>query len=149
MTPPPEPPLAGSPPPTQVHDLAPPPKGFRLQVTDDIAEPFQPAIPPTQEDATRRQARTWYMAGEVHSPTAARSPKRIECYRKSITLDPTAILVYGPLIGHLHDEGETDEAKKYAFEAAERDHSACGSARILAGAQPPPAGSRHRARPRN
>lgn len=122
-----------APPPMQVDDLAPAPKGFRLQVTDDIAEPFQPATPPTPEDATRRQARTWYMAGEVHSHRREIA-KAIECYRKAITLDPTAILVYGPLIGHLHDEGETDEAKKYAFEAAERDPRGLRFVWILAGA---------------
>ncbi len=119
--------------PMQIEETALPPKGFRLQVTDDVAEPFIPAEAETSDDVTKRKARTWYMAGEVHSHRRE-TEKAIECYKKAVELDPTAIPAYGPLIGLLHDSGDTEDAKKFAFEAADRDPRGLRFLWVLAGA---------------
>ena len=119
--------------PMQVDEAAPAPKGLRLQITDDIAEPFVPAEAESADSVIRRKARTWYMAGEVHSHRRE-TAKAIAAYKKAVELDPSAIMPYGPLIGLLHDSGETEEAKKFAFEAADRDPRGLRFLWVLAGA---------------
>ena len=119
--------------PMQIDEAAPVPKGFRLQITDDIAEPFIPAEAESADSAIRRKARTWYMAGEVHSHRRE-TAKAIAAYKKAVEIDPSAIVPYGPLIGLLHDSGDTEEAKKYALDAADRDPRGLRFLWVLAGA---------------
>jgi tetratricopeptide (TPR) repeat protein len=92
--------------------------GQPIQESDSVAPPLAPIGPRSESTERSLDAMSWYMTGRVHEIRNERK-KALEAYRKAIELDPLAAEVYRSLVPLAFDEGQVEEAVRYATRAIE------------------------------
>ncbi len=89
------------------------------------ADPGAEVLPrnDTPEGIARRESLSWLMTGQLYE--SRRDLERaVEAFRKSVEADPSALVPYQKLLPLLLLQGETEQAREYALQAAE--HSTDG-----------------------
>ncbi len=95
--------------------------GIRVQPADDAAE----VLPrnDTPESIARRESIAWLMTGQLYE-SRRDLEGAVSAFRKSVEADPSALTPYQKLLPLLLLQGESEEARRVALQAAE--HSTDG-----------------------
>lgn len=116
------------PPPTAVET---PPAVSARQIADDRLEKFEPKVPLTEEDQAEARALSWYMTGQIREGRNDYAGA-LDAYRKAVEVAPRELPAYQSLVTISFAQGNRDEARKYAIQAARQTRKGIQLARGLA-----------------
>ena len=107
--------------------------GYRLQETDDIAQPIQVVVPLSAAVQARNEALAWYMIGRLFDNEHRNDPaKALAAFRKAVKLDPEAIEIYRNLVPLEFAFDNPEVAVRYAMKAVQLDPDDFETLQLLA-----------------